>query len=340
MRIVTVKSLPLKEVIRDLAKEFDTNYEEDCEEYRLVLPPRIGVGDIRGINFSSGLGLILYDCEFKEDMELRFTVNKVHPAKFLFCRVGKLSHQFDNESIKHNIYENQNAIVASSDRNGHILYFEKNVKVEINSLEIDREQFKGKIECNLDEIENELKDLFLDVNAKNTFYHSGNYSLKLADSFSEIENFSQQGAIRRIFLEGQALQILTQQILQYQDDIKNESLQSVLRKSDVDTIMEAALIIKQELSQPLRLQDLAARLGTNVNKLQEGFKILHSSTVNLFLQAARLESAREMLIFSDLNVSEIVYALGLSSRSYFSKIFKERYGISPKQYRMKYKRKK
>ena len=38
---------------------------------------------------------------------------------------------------------------------------------------------------------------------------------------------------------------------------------------------------------------------------------------------------------SDLNISEIVYTIGFSSRSYFSKIFKEKYNISPNEYKSK-----
>jgi AraC-like DNA-binding protein len=36
-----------------------------------------------------------------------------------------------------------------------------------------------------------------------------------------------------------------------------------------------------------------------------------------------------MLKNTDLNISQIVYSIGFSSRSYFSKIFKEKYDISP-----------
>ncbi|WP_245585041.1 helix-turn-helix domain-containing protein [Psychroserpens burtonensis] len=36
---------------------------------------------------------------------------------------------------------------------------------------------------------------------------------------------------------------------------------------------------------------------------------------------------------ADLNVSQVVYSIGFTSRSYFSKIFKEKYGITPNEYR-------
>ena len=34
-----------------------------------------------------------------------------------------------------------------------------------------------------------------------------------------------------------------------------------------------------------------------------------------------------------LNITEITYELGLNSKSYFSKIFKEKFGIGPNEYK-------
>lgn len=53
-------------------------------------------------------------------------------------------------------------------------------------------------------------------------------------------------------------------------------------------------------------------------------------TVNKYIQQEKLEAAKDLLISSDHNVSQIVSMIGLNNRSYFSKIFKERYGVSPK----------
>jgi len=40
---------------------------------------------------------------------------------------------------------------------------------------------------------------------------------------------------------------------------------------------------------------------------------------------------------TDLNISEIVYSVGITSRSYSSKIFKDHYNMSPNDYRSKIK---
>jgi len=66
-----------------------------------------------------------------------------------------------------------------------------------------------------------------------------------------------------------------------------------------------------------------------------GFKQLYGKSVNQYIRDVRIEMAKVLIETSDLNITEITYAIGINSRSYFSKLFKERYSLSPKQYLLK-----
>src|SRR5690606_26865939 len=95
----------------------------------------------------------------------------------------------------------------------------------------------------------------------------------------------------------------------------------------------ATEIIKEELDDLCTIPELAHRTGLNVNKLQEGFKMSYNMTVNQYIHEIRLKRAIQLLRESDYNISEIVAKVGLNSKSYFSKIFKDAYGITPTGYR-------
>jgi len=191
MKSILIKSLPFKEVIFELAQAFGTSMIEDCEEYSLHIPVEFGEGKITGVNFNEGLGLLLYDCTFNEDLEIKFIVNEVHPLKFLFCENGSLSHRFENEKNVHTIEQFQNAIVASREEHGHIIQFKANKRTCINSLEIDREKFQPHMHCELKNLGTSLESLFRDVRATKVFYKNGDYCLKLADLFQEISDYPQ-----------------------------------------------------------------------------------------------------------------------------------------------------
>lgn len=336
MNSIHVNSLPLKDVIRDIAKVLKIPFSENCGEYLLQLPKAVGEGNIRGINFEGGLGLIQYDCLFKEDMEIHFVVNNIHPLKFLYTLEGVLLHRFENEDQLHKIEQYQNAIVASSKHNGHVLLFKAKQKVRVNSLEIEREKFQAKMECDINSLDDELEKLFKDIKASGAFYHSGNYSLGIANILNEMSEFLAENFTRKLFLEGMSYQILTQQILQYQDDQKDEGERMLLRSSELKQIQHISYLIESNISDVPTVENLAKEAGLNINKLQEGFKKLYGTTVNNYVQKVRLDAAYNLLTKTDLSISEIVNAIGLSSKSYFSKIFKEKYSISPSDFRKKH----
>lgn len=335
MKIIEVNSLPLKDVIRDISKVFKISFSENCGEYFLKLPPSIGQGTIRGINFEGGLGIIQYDCLFHEGLEIHFVVNNIHPLKFLYTASGILLHRFENEEEFHTIEQYQNAIVASSEHNGHVLLFKAGEKITVNSLEIEREKFQSKMECDLKSLDAELKKLFRDIKASGAFYYSGNYSLAISDILADMVEFKSENFTRKLFLEGLAYQILTHQILQYQDDKKEEGNRTLLRSSELKQINHISSLIESNISDVPTVENLAREAGLNINKLQEGFKKLYGSTVNNYVQKVRLDAAYNLLTKTDLSISEIVNAIGLSSKSYFSKIFKQRHGIAPSEFRKK-----
>ena len=41
--------------------------------------------------------------------------------------------------------------------------------------------------------------------------------------------------------------------------------------------------------------------------------------------------AKELIENTGLNITEITYSIGINSRSYFSKLFKEKYKLTPKE---------
>jgi AraC-like DNA-binding protein len=329
---IFVKSLPLKEVIGNLAEAFDTVYFNRCHEYQINIPENYGTGFIRGVNFDSGFGLLEYSCTFKENLCIHFSVNKTHPLKFIYCSEGEVKHKFEEKDSLHIIDQFQNVIVASTAQNGHILIFPRNKKIQLNSLEISRKDFKNKIDCDLNHVDVNLRKLFRDLNARNLFYYHGNYSMAMSDCIDKIKSSKLDGFTRRLFLEGKSNEILSIQIQDYQDDKKTEPRRQILRKSEMVKIQKAAGLLKQNLNTPLTIKELAKEIGTNPSKLQEGFRYIFGLTVNNYLNKLRLEYARDQLMIGELNISEIANNIGIANKSYFSRLFKAKYQVNPKEF--------
>ena len=64
---------------------------------------------------------------------------------------------------------------------------------------------------------------------------------------------------------------------------------------------------------------------------------LTGNTPSEFIRLIRLRRAEQLLRQSQLNVAEVSYAVGFNNPRYFSKYFREMYGMTPSQYKDKYK---
>ena len=329
---IDVKTLPVNEILEDISETLNTELRNNSGELTIDIPESIGEGYIRGISFDSGMGYITYNCKFFEDVEIHFSLNTVHPLKFIFCSEGNVDHCFQKDDKIHKIDTYQNIVVSSSGYDGPILYFKKGVTTHVSSLEIIRSVFTHRSNYDFKDLDPTLKELFKDAVSKKQFFYQGNYSIKAADLMDDIYTKEYTGFLRNLFLEGKAFEMLVIQIAQYEDDENGENLPKILRKSDIQKVDYVAKRIQGDLSTNLTVESLAKEAGTNVNKLQEGFKFVYNLTVNKYMQHVKLEAAKEMLKLSEKNISEIVTSIGLNNRSYFSKIFKEKYGVSPKYF--------
>lgn len=81
------------------------------------------------------------------------------------------------------------------------------------------------------------------------------------------------------------------------------------------------------------LASLAATVGTNTKRLNEAFRKCAGVTVFEYLREERMREACVLLRDTALEVQSIAQALGFSSGANFATAFKERFGLSPRDYR-------
>ena len=91
--------------------------------------------------------------------------------------------------------------------------------------------------------------------------------------------------------------------------------------------------ILNHYDQPLSLEFLAQMEGYTVGYFCEWFKKLTGHTPNAYLQQVRLEKAKELLTHSDLQILEIAQAVGYEHQASLTRLFRQREGCSPQQYR-------
>ncbi len=94
--------------------------------------------------------------------------------------------------------------------------------------------------------------------------------------------------------------------------------------------------IRAHLHEHIRASELADVVGLNVSYLSTLFKRETGLTITDYVAEERVSTAKNMLRYSEMTASAIASSLGFSSQSYFTKIFRERTGITPSEYRKRF----
>ncbi len=96
-------------------------------------------------------------------------------------------------------------------------------------------------------------------------------------------------------------------------------------------------VVKQYLSmrlaEPVRLDDLALKMGVSKKRISSTFRRRLGVTVAQYLREERMRTAQRLLAQSSLDVQAVAQALGFSSAANFSTAFREHVGMSPTAFR-------
>lgn len=334
MTEIVIDAKSTEGTVRQIQEVIGGEIEERWGEYTLTVNSKLAFGTIRFITFDWGVNLLEYDIKFLDDITLIMDASEFNPIHFSYCLEGYCKHRFGYQSEKdiQKLEQFQSVIITSRDGGYNYGYFPKNEKLAINVIQITRKKFLNKRLNNVDQLNQKLYRVFLDTDHEKAFAYYGSYNLKLANKIGALRKVRTKGMIRIMQIEGLVYEILSMHILQHDKEVKNKMPSTSLLRNELKIVRNLAKRIVKSPSEDYTLDQLASETGLSQAKLQEGFKLLYTRTVTEYIRHIRLEAARDYIRTTDMNISQIVYTIGFSSRSYFSKIFKRKYGISPSEF--------
>ena len=97
-------------------------------------------------------------------------------------------------------------------------------------------------------------------------------------------------------------------------------------------------LVFMRMHQKILVRDLAEELGITPEYLSVCFKKEVGMTLSRYIHEEKVKSARALLIYSDYDIDEIANYLGYSSQSHFGKLFKDSQGLSPGEFRRRFKK--
>jgi AraC-like DNA-binding protein len=123
--------------------------------------------------------------------------------------------------------------------------------------------------------------------------------------------------------------LYAQEMVYYLVQIKG--IQQILNLELDNPICKSIKYIQDHIRQPISINQLAFDLNMSEANFCNCFKKVIGITPKEYITHLKLTLAKDLL--KNQNVTEVAYELGYENISHFIALFKDRYGITPKQYK-------
>lgn len=111
------------------------------------------------------------------------------------------------------------------------------------------------------------------------------------------------------------------------------ALSAAKEKSANPLVAKAQNYIEQHLSEDVSLEQLSSELQVSPFYLSKLFKEETGDTYINYVTAARLEKSKKLLEDDSLIIKEVAALVGYNDQNYFSKLFRQKFGVTPSEYR-------
>jgi transcriptional regulator GlxA family with amidase domain len=98
------------------------------------------------------------------------------------------------------------------------------------------------------------------------------------------------------------------------------------RNAKLATIIQ---LMEGSIDAPLGAEELAGAAGVSVRQMERLFRRYLATSPKRHYQMLRLNRAKDLLVQSNLSITEIAMATGFAAVSHFSKCFRAQFGVSP-----------
>ena len=110
------------------------------------------------------------------------------------------------------------------------------------------------------------------------------------------------------------------------------------KEHEDEQIIKAQDFIEKNFQERITVDQLASLLLLGRHNLERRFKKATSNTVVEYIQRVKVEAAKKSLETGRKNIAEVMYDVGYNDTKAFREIFKKTTGMTPVEYRDKYRK--
>ena len=103
-------------------------------------------------------------------------------------------------------------------------------------------------------------------------------------------------------------------------------------------VNDIIVFLNRHYAERITLEMIAREVGVNKSECCRLFKEVTQDTIFSYLTLYRLSCASKLLIQSESSITEIAFSTGFNNTSYFGNLFRQRFGVTPGQYRSQHRK--
>lgn len=319
--------------LRIINQGLNGKISEEYGIYNLEVDNFLGLGNVKCIELDKAITALDIRVNLKKEVSIQLKSAREDVVFFIFCSSGEV--YFDSGNSNPKLIENLKSSIAIANKDSQReLRLVPGEEITLNILVVDKDKYFSKFLNGYYHSDIRLEKLLEALDNIGDLLSVGTYNYKINEQIRLLnKKRTNLGISEFLYLEGIYHLILAYHIEQFYDDIQRDGRTTSLTDSELKVIGEVGEHIVESPELQHNINDLCRRAGMSPAKLQEGFKHLFGKTVLNYIRHVRLQKAETLLLNSDYNISEVVYSIGFTSRSYFCKIFKNKFNCTPKEFK-------
>ena len=108
---------------------------------------------------------------------------------------------------------------------------------------------------------------------------------------------------------------------------------NLIKLNDLGLFQNIETYIGTNIQSDISVEQICDNFSCSRSDLYRLFRRYSESGIAEYIKKTKLEKAKKLIVSTNLQITEIADRVGYSDYSYFSKIFKAAYGVSPRAYR-------
>lgn len=162
---------------------------------------------------------------------------------------------------------------------------------------------------------------------------NGSVNIPVVSSImKDIAEYVPTDAVSELFYEAKALELIAGLIGWHMKRSETASVRSIC-DSDIEAIHRLNHYIEQHYCECLDIHSLAVMCHMSKSKLSDLYKAVYNTTITEYINDLRIERAKDLLVNSSCQISEVSSILGYEHQSSFTFRFKQTVGMAPREYR-------